>query len=82
MMTLNNNLVGYLRFILDSYGEDEVRCRFVLRPLGEIAWVLKSTCGLSIGSSLVFSRLCGMMRRIDISGSTGCPLDLESGLCI
>jgi GNAT superfamily N-acetyltransferase len=32
------NLVGFIWIRLDRYVEDEVRCEYVLEPVGEVAW--------------------------------------------
>jgi hypothetical protein len=32
------NLVGFIWIRLDRYDEDEVRCEYVLDPIGEVAW--------------------------------------------
>ncbi|ADE16267.1 conserved hypothetical protein [Nitrosococcus halophilus Nc 4] len=53
----DDTLVGYLWLILDSYDEDEVRCRFVLEPLGEVAWDFDVYVRPDYRSSLVFARL-------------------------
>lgn len=53
----NNSFVGYLWLILGSYDEDEVRCRFILRPLGEVAWDFDVYVQPEYRSSLVFARL-------------------------
>ncbi|KFI22367.1 GNAT family N-acetyltransferase [Nitrosococcus oceani] len=53
----NNNLVGYLWLILGAYDEDEVRCRFILRPVGEVAWDFDVYVRPDYRASFVFARL-------------------------
>ncbi|ADJ28624.1 GNAT family N-acetyltransferase [Nitrosococcus watsonii] len=53
----DNSFAGYLWLNLDSYDEDEVRCRFILKPLGEVAWDFDVYVRPEYRSSLVFARL-------------------------
>jgi hypothetical protein len=53
----NDALAGYLWLILGAYDEDEVRCRFVLGPVKEVAWDFDVYVWPNYRSGFVFARL-------------------------
>lgn len=53
----SNILVGYLWLIFGSYEEDELRCRFILEPAGEVAWDFDVYVRPDYRASFIFARL-------------------------